>query len=483
MQTRKERRKRKWVIINMNYYSRNLPSDMYSWANIKRAMKVKVKKSFIILNVLLMLFYSCYIAPRAQAFAPALFLPAAFAVPVVGQAALVLAVVAAGIYVGTHTKEIDKVLTSFGDITGSYWNSLSASTKQKFADASANLTANNVSQSITMDADMNTAVKNYLRMNVGVSKTTVPDTRIPLPASPYVPSGGFAGSIHTEAYVNQYKALSMVIAGTTYALVPIAYKYDQGANYLYNMDYWWCQQLANGTYSAVASTSSSYGTVGTLTFKMGAQRVQSWVKDPVMGPALQMVYTLPTLGSVLSTAPTAIGHYKKLAESTLVNVTITAAPWVDTTFPDTDAIPNVGELKVPAGVITGTGSQVKVTVAEGVQTTTLVDSFPTTADPGTTDPGAGNPDSNNWANKMKGLVTTKFPFSLPWDLYRLLALLNADAVRPEVHVDKKLGNMPFKFDVTFEYLDSYMPFFRGFIIISFCIMLVMATRRLMGGST
>jgi hypothetical protein len=99
------------------------------------------------------------------------------------------------------------------------------------------------------------------------------------------------------------------------------------------------------------------------------------------------------------------------------------------------------------------------------------------------DPNNTDPDPENWSKKMKGLVTTKFPFSLPWDLYRLLALLNADPVRPDIHVDQSFRGMPFKFDVTFEWLDPYMPFFRGFIIISFCVMLVHATRRLMGGST
>lgn len=110
-------------------------------------------------------------------------------------------------------------------------------------------------------------------------------------------------------------------------------------------------------------------------------------------------------------------------------------------------------------------------------------------DPGTdpgTDPDNGDPDKpdpNHWSNKMKGLVTTKFPFSLPWDLYRLLALLNADPVRPDVHINQNFRNMPIKMDVTFEWLDPYMPYFRGFLIIAFCVYLVNATRRLMGGST
>lgn len=445
------------------------------------------KRIFMIFMILLMLFFNCYVAPRANAFAPALFLPAAFTVPVVGQALLVLAVVGAGIYIGTHTDQIDKVVTSFGDLTGSYWNKLSSATKQKFADASVGLTANNVSQTIAMDSEMNDVVKDYVKMNVGVSKTNVPDTQVPVPTSPYVPSGGFAGSIHTEAYVNQYKALTMIIAGSTFALVPIAYKYDQGANYLYNMDYYWCQQLANGTYSAVASVAGSYGTVGTLKFQMGANRVQSWVSDPAMGPALQMVYTMPTLGAVLSIAPTAIGHYKKLAESTLKNVTITAAPWVDASFPDANAIPSVGSLKVPAGVIAGTGSSTKVTVADGVQTTTIADSYPTTVvdTPTTADPGTLS-DAQKQVDKFKAMVTTKFPFSLPWDLTTLISVMAATPVRPDIHIDRAfpLGgrNMPFKIDVTFEYLDPFMPYFRGFEILAFLYFLLNATRRLLGGA-
>lgn len=94
-----------------------------------------------------------------------------------------------------------------------------------------------------------------------------------------------------------------------------------------------------------------------------------------------------------------------------------------------------------------------------------------------------NNDDKNWSEKLKRLVTTKFPFSLPWDLYHLFSLLNADPITPFVRVDENFNGMPFKFHITFTYLDQYMPFFRGFIIISFCLMLVMSTRKLLGGST
>lgn len=105
---------------------------------------------------------------------------------------------------------------------------------------------------------------------------------------------------------------------------------------------------------------------------------------------------------------------------------------------------------------------------------------PAPSDPPQPEP---KPDPDDWSNKMKALVTTKFPFSLPWDIYRVLSLLNADPIRPDIHVNETFMGMPLKIDVTFEYLDPYMPYFRAFIVIGFCMFLITSTRKLLGGST
>lgn len=93
------------------------------------------------------------------------------------------------------------------------------------------------------------------------------------------------------------------------------------------------------------------------------------------------------------------------------------------------------------------------------------------------------PDAPTWGGKLKALVTTKFPFSLPWDFMAVLGVINADPVRPEISVNEKYMGFNIKFEHRFEYLDAYMPFFRGFIVVAFCLQLVMVTRKLLGGAT
>jgi hypothetical protein len=85
------------------------------------------------------------------------------------------------------------------------------------------------------------------------------------------------------------------------------------------------------------------------------------------------------------------------------------------------------------------------------------------------------------ANRWGQLVTTQFPFSLPWDIFNMIKTVMADPVRPEVNVDENFMGIHFKFSHDFKWMDSWAPFFRTFILISFSIFLIMSTRRLMGG--
>lgn len=98
-----------------------------------------------------------------------------------------------------------------------------------------------------------------------------------------------------------------------------------------------------------------------------------------------------------------------------------------------------------------------------------------------------DPDPDDHRDNFQ-LVTTKFPFSLPWDIYYLINLLLAEPITPELDVDQGLlpnavGDPHFrmKFDVSLEFLDPYMPFFRSFILIAYAWFLVLQTRTLMGG--
>lgn len=106
-------------------------------------------------------------------------------------------------------------------------------------------------------------------------------------------------------------------------------------------------------------------------------------------------------------------------------------------------------------------------------------------------PGGGtptNPPENNWNRpptkkppNIGALITTKFPFSLPWDLLAVLTLLNAEPKTPEWKVNAG-EKIPIKFDISMKFLEPYMGFFRWFIILGFSFSLILMTRKLLGGA-
>lgn len=116
---------------------------------------------------------------------------------------------------------------------------------------------------------------------------------------------------------------------------------------------------------------------------------------------------------------------------------------------------------------------------------------PDTGDPGTetppTDPDDEDPTKVKW-DKLKTIptfMTTRFPFSLPWDIGRFL-----DAVFPDVTPISELsyefpdiGGYNTSFDITIpEYFDPWMDFARAAFIYGFDISLVYAIYRLFGGA-
>lgn len=84
---------------------------------------------------------------------------------------------------------------------------------------------------------------------------------------------------------------------------------------------------------------------------------------------------------------------------------------------------------------------------------------------------------------LYGKTTTKFPFSLPFDFFNMLSLIEADPIAPNIDIDTTApGGLPFKIQHDMSYLDPYIGFFRAFILISFSVFLIMATRNLLGGA-
>lgn len=78
-------------------------------------------------------------------------------------------------------------------------------------------------------------------------------------------------------------------------------------------------------------------------------------------------------------------------------------------------------------------------------------------------------------------VTDRFPFSLPWDLYRLVAVFNVEPVRPEFTWDFWGDGTVTAEIVLPEALDGLASVWRSLFLIGWGVALMFATRRFMGG--
>ncbi|MED3800325.1 hypothetical protein P4604_23460, partial [Lysinibacillus capsici] len=116
-------------------------------------------------------------------------------------------------------------------------------------------------------------------------------------------------------------------------------------------------------------------------------------------------------------------------------------------------------------------------------------------DPGT-DPGGEDPkdpddetpskDKNKQqledeSKKLGALVTSRFPFSLPWDFVAMVKLLYAEPMTPKWKVEGT-DDIPLDFTIDLKFLDPYIGWFRGFIMIGFVISVIFMHGRFMGGS-
>lgn len=89
---------------------------------------------------------------------------------------------------------------------------------------------------------------------------------------------------------------------------------------------------------------------------------------------------------------------------------------------------------------------------------------------------------NEDGEKFSQLFTNKFPFSLPWDFAYLVNVLLAEPERPHFKLDEKMGSIDIKFEHDFAWMDSWIVFFRAFVIIGFIFTLIWGTRSLLGGA-
>lgn len=94
----------------------------------------------------------------------------------------------------------------------------------------------------------------------------------------------------------------------------------------------------------------------------------------------------------------------------------------------------------------------------------------------------------NWEPlKITGaLFTTKFPFSLPWDILRTFKALfidNPTLPKWEVKWHDQILKKDFAFTIDISRYDTFFKIARGFVFVGFVVGLVTITRKLLGGAT
>lgn len=98
-------------------------------------------------------------------------------------------------------------------------------------------------------------------------------------------------------------------------------------------------------------------------------------------------------------------------------------------------------------------------------------------------PGPNIP-TDNPLNRFYNVVSTRWPFSLPWDIGYILGLLNTEAKVPVFDLEYPgFGEIPKQvLHIDLSPFDKYMGVIRWAEYLSFCVGLVLAIRRLYGGA-
>ncbi|MBC9710036.1 MAG: hypothetical protein H9W80_12560 [Enterococcus sp.] len=85
--------------------------------------------------------------------------------------------------------------------------------------------------------------------------------------------------------------------------------------------------------------------------------------------------------------------------------------------------------------------------------------------------------SRDWS----ALLTTRFPFSLPWDFLHLMKFLYAEPMTPHWEIEGT-EKIPFNLKIDLKFMEPYAPWFRTFIFLSFVMSVIFLHGRFMGGS-
>lgn len=225
-------------------------------------------------------------------------------------------------------------------------------------------------------------------------------------------------------------------------------------------------------------------------------------KDYVSGPVIN---NNPNTGKPTMAIPTTVivqdPTSTPVKSDPAGGITITKPDGTPVTDPETELEPVTNEPVVQPNPTTGEPEIIVKPNTPPEPATPPKTDTPTTEDPDTGDPDTGDPGTETpptdpddedptkvkW-DKLKTIptfMTTRFPFSLPWDIGRFL-----DAVFPDVTAISELsyefpdiGGYDTSFEIKIpEYFDPWMDFARAAFIYGFDISLVYAIYRLFGGA-
>lgn len=429
-------------------------------------------KIFICALIMIVMFI-----PVASAFSFASFLPAAFAVPGLGEALMVVAVVAAGVYVGTQYGDdiVHEINIAYDNIS-SYWNGMTSSVQEKWNEVADNFSITSTEeQTFTMDSEMKESVNDFLKESGAV--TTVESTTTTVPMKNFNrPEGLSVGSTWLMDGVLSYYALKVVYKDEIYYLVPTkAYWYNSTGQFQVPVEYRWVKQISSNNTQVISQLRTTAGSSIGITFS--PEYTGPRVVDQVMQYPAQDYYSIP------QSIPSGIDHYKDYIEEKL-GITTIPAPWVDVHTPGLQ-LPEIGDtIKVPPGVITGNPGDYIVNVTDA-QADVIGDI--TVADPPVVDHPPLDPPTGtiNWEPlKMVGTVfTNKFPFSIPWDVKRQLDVFNVSPTAPTFSIHKSFSvggqTVPIDFEFSLSNFDVIADIIRWCLTIAFDLAVILSMRRFM----
>lgn len=192
---------------------------------------------------------------------------------------------------------------------------------------------------------------------------------------------------------------------------------------------------------------------------------------------------VPSYEDIMRVLRDQLAAYKAYLSMVYGDATTLSLPWVPS-IPQDKAEENskpvaipipAGALTVP-GSLTLTGDAVIPAVQEMVGTTDI---------PGTSNPDWGSTPSDKLnfepLKLAVGLFTTKFPFSIPWDIKNQLSVFDVQPQTPVLKVNEVIPlfntKMNLKFNIDFSLFNPIIPIVRWFLIIIFDLGLILSLRK------